>query len=109
MNRRFFLKGALLVAAAPAIVRAESLMPVRAYTEGLFVPELLAYEAGEFDVIGAGTGFYVRVGKTVQVSFQTSKLCGTSVSEWDKSLPFIKIGNIEELPNLITYETIDLV
>lgn len=47
MNRRNFLKSALILTAAPAIVRAESLMPVRAAV--VFPETRLVFEIGRYN------------------------------------------------------------
>ena len=67
-----------MVPLAPAIVRAESLMPVRSYVlwESGTVTPTLDYAEGPFNLMNGGTGFYQRVGKIVTVSFQTPTCAG---------------------------------
>ena len=67
MNRRQFLKVGSILVAAPAIVRIESLMPVRALRNDVVRGELLGYEEGiwtpadtESDAV-----FYTRIGNFV--------------------------------------------
>lgn len=51
INRRFFLKGALYVAAAPVVVKASSLMPVRRYNPIMTVTINGLDEYGDFKAI----------------------------------------------------------
>lgn len=62
LPRRRFLAGLGSALAAPAIVRASSLMPVRAYEAGEWMPEVIF--PGEA-VPHSATGHYTKIGKTI--------------------------------------------
>lgn len=64
MNRRGFMGTMLALGAAPAIVRADSLMRIVPREAGIFVPSLMdRYESGT-----CAEGTYVRIGNIVTIS-----------------------------------------
>lgn len=78
MNRRSFISGLALLVASPAIVRASSLMPVKAFVEptpprffGFGVGDLIEFDKGRFYRIThiARSGLVRTFGDRIEASF----------------------------------------
>lgn len=87
MNRRGFLAGILACAAAPAIARAASLMPVKALESGVLVPDL-------------ELGVYAINFEALQVdAFRRAVLYGDGIHDDTKAVQALLDGKLVMRPN----------
>lgn len=101
MNRRNFLAGILAASAAPAIVRAASLMPVKVMDSGVLVPQWMGMDlCGVPDVTAIVRGRYVQM----RAMYFTSGVLRMRLDDsddghtWFRADDGVLIEEIHELP-----------